>query len=567
MGNTDFAVYEDGLHHIPLKLIDPNPFNTRNQADYKDDQHRELADSIAAVGVQQPAVARPHNGRIQLIIGERRLRASKLAGKDTIPVIIKNNIDDRLAVELCIIENLQRKDIHALDEANGYKALIEIGDPKTAQYDVAAIAKKVGKSGSYVYQRLKLAELIPEAQKEFRSGFITAGHAVDIARLANADQERALEFCTKGYGGRRLDAPPTFRDLRAWIQDNILLDLDKAPFDTTDPKLVEGVPACNDCPKRSGSNPMLFPDMGKNTCTDPACFQTKKAALVNIKIDVIEEKAGVKPILVSHRHDKTDLEPGDVAKGRKGLVYSKDFKTHVYNNGSLEAIQKDSCKHTKLAVFVDNAEMRNNDKKKAGDSAFVCTDPFCTVHKDVRSSHASGAAAMSAQDRRAMRISKEYKLNLFGAIAEKMVKPTRADRELVALEFFGKLGHYVETPMISALGWDPKLGEWNAKSKLKALFSGMNEEKLNSTIVMFAIATDLSSMGQGKPTMLETVARRHHVVPEKILAAARQKFAKKPVEKKAAVKPTSKAKPAKARKVIDLAKKVSRKKGGKKRSK
>src|SRR5205814_4813263 len=119
----------------------------------------------------------------------------KTAGKDSIPARIVN-LSDAEDLEIGVIENIQRENVHELDEALGYKALIR-QDP--ALYTVETLAAKVGRSQKYIYGRLKLAELTPNLQKAFYADKLTAGHAAEIARLQPKDQERALSECFPGH--------------------------------------------------------------------------------------------------------------------------------------------------------------------------------------------------------------------------------------------------------------------------------------------------------------------------------------------------------------------------------
>lgn len=128
------------------------------------------------------------NGRasFEVVAGERRFRAAGIAKLETIPCIVREftNIE---VIEIQAIENLQRDDLHPLEEAEGYAALV-----KKAGYDVAEIAKRIGKSHKYVYDRLKLLQLIPAVREVFLGGEISTGHAILIARLSTADQELCL---------------------------------------------------------------------------------------------------------------------------------------------------------------------------------------------------------------------------------------------------------------------------------------------------------------------------------------------------------------------------------------
>ena len=171
------------VQEIPLDRIVESKTNPRRVFD--DLKLRELAANVKDHGVLQPVLVRPHpagdDGLFELVVGARRYRASKLAEKPSIPARIVN-LSDSAALELQIIENLHRADVHELDEAFGYKALME---QNPDLYTVEVIGTKVGKSPAYVLGRLKLTELIPTVQKAFYEGKLTVGHALEIARLAS----------------------------------------------------------------------------------------------------------------------------------------------------------------------------------------------------------------------------------------------------------------------------------------------------------------------------------------------------------------------------------------------
>ena len=182
-------------YRIPLEAIKPSKTNPRKN--FNPEKLAQLAESIRSIGVIEPVLVRPLNGTgtYELVAGERRWRASKLAECTSIPAIVKE-MDDATALEVQTIENLQRDDLHPLEEAAGYQALL-----KTARYDVGKLAARVGRSPKYVYDRLKLLQLIPKAQALFVEDRFTAGHAILLARLKPEDQERALND-EGGRGGR-----------------------------------------------------------------------------------------------------------------------------------------------------------------------------------------------------------------------------------------------------------------------------------------------------------------------------------------------------------------------------
>jgi ParB family chromosome partitioning protein len=259
------------IQEVSLSSIKPSKANPRRRID--DAALAQLAANIATHGVLQPVLVRPvAEGDYQIVCGERRWRASKIVGKGTIPARIVT-LSDAEALEFAVIENLQREDVHELDQANGFKALMQ-QDPNL--YTVETIAAKVGRSPSFVYQRLKLAELTPSVQKAFYEGKLTAGHAIEIARLQSGDQERALRECFPGHNTtdailkEKNPRPISVRDLRDWIQREVHLSLANAPFDVNDAGLVPTAGPCSTCPKRSGANPLLFADSipRKDVCTD-----------------------------------------------------------------------------------------------------------------------------------------------------------------------------------------------------------------------------------------------------------------------------------------------------------
>jgi len=163
----------------------------------------------------------------ELVAGARRYRASKLARRESIPATVRD-LTDAQALELQVIENVQRVDVHPLDEAQGYAALIEL-QPDT--YTIESIASRVGRSPAYVNGRLRLIQLIPEAKHAFYEDKLTVAHAFEIARLQPNDQRRALQECFAQYRNaaailkdKKAEAT-TVRELRAWIEREVHLDV------------------------------------------------------------------------------------------------------------------------------------------------------------------------------------------------------------------------------------------------------------------------------------------------------------------------------------------------------
>jgi ParB/RepB/Spo0J family partition protein len=182
----------DEYFNVPLSAIVPSPTNPRKHFDQT--SLEELAGSIRTHGILEPLLVRTNRTvgkgllpRYELVAGERRLRAAKIAGVDQVPVRVKV-LTDKEALEIQVVENLQRDGLSALEESTGYQQLHDLHG-----YTVEQIADKIGKSKAYVYARLKLDGLTPASEKLLAAGEISPGHAILLARLKPADQARVAE--------------------------------------------------------------------------------------------------------------------------------------------------------------------------------------------------------------------------------------------------------------------------------------------------------------------------------------------------------------------------------------
>jgi ParB family chromosome partitioning protein len=165
---------------IPLEAIDRNSFQTRTRFD--EAALAELAASIAATGVVQPILVRSlPSGRFQLIVGERRFLASKKAGNQTIPAILRQ-VSDEQAMEITIVENLQRTDLNSMEQARAYERLM-----REFKFTQEQMAQRTGKDRASVANFLRLLRLPPEVQAKVESGELTFGHARTLLSLENPE--------------------------------------------------------------------------------------------------------------------------------------------------------------------------------------------------------------------------------------------------------------------------------------------------------------------------------------------------------------------------------------------
>ena len=180
---TDETPESSAYQLLPLYKVEPNPDQPRN--DFDEEELQALADSISQHGVIQPLTVRQlETGYYQIIAGERRWRASRIAGLTEIPAIILE-ADDRKAMELALIENLQRQDLNPVEEALGYQSLMK--EYGLTQEEVAA---QVAKSRPAVANALRLLSLCPEVLEQVKSGTLTAGHARAILTLKSEKQQQ-----------------------------------------------------------------------------------------------------------------------------------------------------------------------------------------------------------------------------------------------------------------------------------------------------------------------------------------------------------------------------------------
>jgi ParB family chromosome partitioning protein len=376
-------------------------------------------------------------GFYELVAGARRYRASRLAGRETIPASVRE-LTDTQCLELQLIENLQRADVHELDEARGYAALMQL-QPDT--YTVETLAEKIGRSEKYVYARLRLTHLVEEAQQAFYAAKLTVAHAFEIARLQPNDQRRALAECFPHHRTAAAIAKDqkaeavTVRELREWVEREIHLDISNAPFDPQDETLLPAAGSCAACPKRTGNNPLLFPEVRqKSICTDRACYRAKVEALVLIRTQPLEA-AGEKPLRVSQAPAWQSKNP------QPGVLYEGQYR---------KVSKKAECPQTKPAVVIDGPD--------AGKLLHVCRDEKCKVHAGVtRYQPSPQERAARAKEVLAERIQKLARVRILDAIRTKLSATlSLPELEMIALDYFERLGHDNHRRLCRVYRWEEK---------------------------------------------------------------------------------------------------------------
>ena len=186
------------IQDLELDKIVPNRYQPRRE--FSEDSIKELAETLDKDGLLQPIVVREDGDQYEIIAGERRYRAAKSLGWETIPAIVKN-MDDDQAASLALIENLQREDLNPIDEAKAYTNLMKLNN-----LTQTALAKDMGKSQSYVANKLRLLKLGDEVQQALIEGKITARHGRALIGLSEDDQKRVLaEIEAKGLNVKQTE--------------------------------------------------------------------------------------------------------------------------------------------------------------------------------------------------------------------------------------------------------------------------------------------------------------------------------------------------------------------------
>lgn len=352
------------IREIPMSLVDESKTNPRKTFVHVE----ELAADVGVHGILQNLLLRPKKGgRFEVVFGARRYRAAKIAKLETIPAAVRE-LDDATTLELQIVENSHREDVHPLEEADGYQTLHE-----KYGHSVEEIAAKVGKSTAHVYARLKFATLIPEARQAFFDGKLTAATALLVARVPDEGglQKKALEEVTRPNYEKEL---PTLAQAKHIVKEKFTLRLVDAPFDRSDATLVPAAGPCTTCPKRTGNQKDLFADLETkdDLCTDPKCFAKKREADAEKKIAAAKE-AGQEVLLGKKAKD---LFAYGRLKHDSGFI---DLSEKTYNGGDKETTNRALLKKAaadipvvlakdpdgKLRELVDAKAFNKATKKKA----------------------------------------------------------------------------------------------------------------------------------------------------------------------------------------------------------
>lgn len=256
---------------IKLELLHPSPTNPRKH--FSSITINELADSIKKVGVIENIGVRKHpkiEGHFEIIYGERRFRASGIAGLSDIPCKLQELSDDQV-FDFQITENLQREDVSPLDEAEAFQLLMN-----KKRCSLEELSARFGKSTDYIFGRMRLTNLVTEAKDLLDEGILPVTAAIRISLLTEQSQREALKRTIVPIKTDKIDSKifAGLKELKTFTDTNVLMPLKYADFNIGDKKLIPQCGSCIECPNRTGNN--LYKDFtDSDKCLDNACYKNK----------------------------------------------------------------------------------------------------------------------------------------------------------------------------------------------------------------------------------------------------------------------------------------------------
>jgi len=335
--------------------------------------------------------------------------------------------------------------------------------------------------------------------------------------LQPEQQQKALYVCFTAFesaesvlGRPHQTVSVSLEGLRQWISTHCHLDLNHAPFPLD--RLVAGAVACKECPKRAGSAPLLFEDIcQEDTCLDPDCFARKKAALVQLRVETLEQQ-GVQPVRISN-----NLRVG-VAGEKADVLYRGEYRY----------VERDGCGFTEVGVY--------DDASQPDKTVYVCREESCPVHAG-RTRYASPEEQAARKKRvRDQREERQYRTNLLVAIKEKLGKtPQKADLYLVACRFLQLMPHEQRAAAFRLFKWPEQksVGKRGCRhvdyfELGKANLAKFGVLELHRFLIVASLTPDLSipdsDPDQSLPStsLLTLTAKRLGVVPKDVRASTRK---------------------------------------------
>ncbi len=300
-----------------------------NRQIVEDEALLEMAATMKIYGVLQPLLVRrlpaerlqdtfideeTRHATHEIIAGERRFVAARIAGLREVPVLMKD-ADNTAAVVMQLIENLHRENLNPLDEAHGIQLLVD-----DFELTRDAVADALKRSRTHVIESLRLLNICPDATAALKSGALNRSVALLVAQRPTPALQ--TEFTKKVLTGGPDGGPLSYRSAKDLAQRQYMTDLTHAPFALDNAQLLPKVGACTQCPKRTGANPELWDKAGADVCTDTACFADKKEA----HYDALKAEAQAKGRKIITGREARELMPTEGATPKGYILLDKPKK-------------------------------------------------------------------------------------------------------------------------------------------------------------------------------------------------------------------------------------------------
>lgn len=507
------------------------PSKTNPRKRFDQEALQELAGSLRKHGILQPILCREHPteaGKLELIAGERRWRAAGIAKLTQIPVRIIA-VDDLEMLELQVIENLQRQDLHPIEEAESYEALLA-ANKDNADYGVNEMAVRLKKSRAYIYARLKLCDLQPEARTAFYEDKLTASVALLVARIPVRElQLKALHEVTTGeteeyYSDQ--DGPMSARRAAEHIQENYMLELKRAVFPIAQADLVAAAGPCTSCIKRTGAQPELYSDVeNADVCTDPTCFDQKKKTHI-AKLAEAAEQTGQK-VIRGEMAEK--VFPHEHSSPRGYIKPESTPWQHITKGKTYAEILGDDMPP---AVMIENPHSGELISMVSEREVFkALADKGIKTSQDEHRERVKKEEDKNKLERDSRRMTLE---SIHAAVSERISAGETLQHEdllMIAQASMARLWNDHRPTVCRLWGWDHKKHE-----EVRAGVDGLSAGQLALLLMEIAIAPELAvnAYSANEPTYLVATAERYGVDPniaKKALRAEAREKAKPKVQK------------------------------------
>lgn len=444
----------------------------------------ELADSMREVAFFGELLARPAcvlgAERYELVCGHRRKRAAIEAGIKLVRVEVRE-LTDAQALAIMMRENMDRSDLHPLEEADGFRRMLGMRTPDgELAMTLEDVAGRVGRPVSFVRARLRLADLEEPGRAAFERGDIQLGHALLLAGLQPGDQAEALAMAVlQDYDGSR----PTVAELRSEIDGTILLSLEGVVWKLDDAELAPEAGSCNACPKRSGAQPELFPQSRSgDRCLDRVCHAEKRQAYLAKKLAAAEKKHGQGEVIAVS------------TEWRYGSSREKPEKGAPLTSDKWREVEEGSCAHARPAMIVDG---RN--RSEAGKVVHACADPDC--RKGGRPRGTSGQASDEEKARREKaKFEAELSRRAIAVALERVGDGSEWDMDplrLIVRGFWRAAWQNVRSAVLKRRGWPDKQSDSHRTPPAKEL-EGMSPVGLIQLLVELTLVQDSLDHGGGR---------------------------------------------------------------------